>query len=188
MAKGFYFDMTTCVGCKACAIACKDRNNTETGVNFRIVKTYETGEFPNPGFYHYSSSCNHCEEPACVPVCPVGAMYKTEEGAVVVDQALCVGCLSCSKACPYKAPKFMKSIEKMGKCDSCYAQRQEGKNPACVDACMMRCLKFGEISEFKGEKPVDELPMLPNADETKPNLAIKPKTAAKEENFVQKEI
>ena len=72
MALGFYFDMTRCVGCRACQVACKDRCNLDLGVLFRYAKTYETGSFPKVGMYNYSGSCNHCENPACVTVCPTG--------------------------------------------------------------------------------------------------------------------
>ena len=60
MALGFYFDMTRCVGCRACQVACKDRNNLDIGLLFRYAKTYETGSFPKVGMYNYSGSCNHC--------------------------------------------------------------------------------------------------------------------------------
>ena len=85
MALGFYFDMTRCVGCRACQVACKDRNNLDIGLLFRYAKTYETGSFPKVGMYNYSGSCNHCEHPACVTVCPTGAMYKAEDGTVIHD-------------------------------------------------------------------------------------------------------
>ena len=82
MALGFYFDMTRCVGCRACQVACKDRNNLDIGLLFRYAKTYETGSFPDVGMYNYSGSCNHCEHPACITVCPTGAMYKAEDGTL----------------------------------------------------------------------------------------------------------
>lgn len=188
MAKGFYFDMTTCIGCRTCQVACKDKNESEIGVNFRQVKSYETGEYPEADLYHYSSSCNHCDKPACVEKCPTGAMYKTEEGAVVVDNAICVGCETCLNECPYGAPKYIKSEGKVGKCDSCYALRQDGQNPACVDACIMRCLKFGEIDEMKEKGMVRDLPILPSSKDTKPNVLIKPRKAALEKNFEEHQV
>ncbi len=188
MAKGFYFDMTTCVGCKTCQVACKDRNNSQIGVNFRQVKSYETGEYPTPGIYHYSSSCNHCEKPACVEGCPSGAMYKTEEGAVVVDKELCIGCQNCANVCPYGAPQYIESEGKMDKCDSCYALRQNGKNPACVDACMMRCLKYVELDEVKESEAVKELPILPEANKTEPNILINPRKSALSSEYMEHQI
>ena len=70
MALGFYFDMTACIGCKTCQIACKDKNDLPLGTLYRNIESYETGEFPKPGAYHLSVSCNHCEKPACVEMCP----------------------------------------------------------------------------------------------------------------------
>ena len=106
MALGFYFDMTRCVGCRACQVACKDRNDLDIGLLFRYAKTYETGSFPKVGMYNYSGSCNHCENPACVTVCPTGAMYKAEDGTVIHDDDMCIGCKACMNICPYGAPKF----------------------------------------------------------------------------------
>ncbi len=69
---GFYYDMTACIACKTCQIACKDKNNLEVGVLFRRLYTFEGGRFPNPWIYHISVSCNHCEDPRCVANCPTG--------------------------------------------------------------------------------------------------------------------
>lgn len=66
---GFYIDMTSCIGCHTCQIACKDAKSLEVGTLFRRVDSYETGSFPTPGWYHYSHTCNHCESPACVDAC-----------------------------------------------------------------------------------------------------------------------
>ena len=66
---GFYFDQTVCAGCHTCQIACKDKNRLDVGCLFRNVKSYETGEFPNPGIYHMSTTCSHCDNPACVSAC-----------------------------------------------------------------------------------------------------------------------
>ena len=78
--KAFYFNMANCIGCRTCQIACKDVNDLEVGTLFRHVDSFETGAYPSAVLYHYSSSCNHCEEPACVANCPTGAMYIDEEG------------------------------------------------------------------------------------------------------------
>ena len=68
---GFYFDQTVCAGCHTCQIACKDKNRLDVGTLYRKVRTFETGEYPNPGIYHLATTCNHCDNPACVAACPL---------------------------------------------------------------------------------------------------------------------
>ena len=178
--KAFYFDMTTCVGCHACQVACRDRNGLyNPGEIFRKVDTYEGGKFPTPWFFPLSIACNHCAKPACVAICPTGAMYKDEEtGLVLLDSALCDGCGLCTMACPYKEPILLKMDEKTvcAKCDGCYTNVKKGENPVCVDACNMRSLQFGDLEELQKEHPdaVSNLVCLPDASMTTPSLLITP--------------
>ena len=132
MAVGFYFDMTRCIGCRACQVACKDKNRLEVGTLYRDVKTYTVGTFPDVTSYSYSFSCNHCDDPICMHNCPTGAIYKAEDGTVIQDQSLCIGCRMCVMSCPYGQPKFLEELGVSGKCDGCYGIRQEGGEPACV--------------------------------------------------------
>ena len=93
MGNGFYFDMTACIGCRTCQVACKDKNDLEMGVIFRRLSDFEVGEYPAVQTYHYSGSCNHCEKPECVAACPNAAMYIDEEdGTVQHDDEKCIGC------------------------------------------------------------------------------------------------
>ena len=186
MALGFYFDMTRCVGCRACQVACKDRNDLDIGLLFRYAKTYETGSFPKVGMYNYSGTCNHCDNPACVAACPTGAMYKAEDGTVIHDDDMCIGCKACMNVCPYGAPKFDEARGIVRKCDACASQRAKGENPVCVDACPSRALDFGERDELiakYGADLVKDLPILPDSSMTNPNTLIKAKPCALEENF-----
>ena len=90
---GFYFDQNSCVGCKTCQVACKDKNDLEVGTLFRHVVDFEVGEFPSVKSYHYAATCNHCENPACVEACPTAAMYIDEtDGTVQHDDEKCIGC------------------------------------------------------------------------------------------------
>ena len=73
-----------CTGCRTCQVACKDKNRLDVGTLFREVKSYEVGSYPDVTFYHMTMSCNHCENPACVSACPVGAMYVAEDGTVLL--------------------------------------------------------------------------------------------------------
>ncbi len=175
--KGFYFDMATCIGCHACEIACRDRNNLyNVGELFRHVTTTEGGKFPNPTYFNLSIACNHCGNPACVAACAAGAAYKDEEtGLVLIDASMCDGCGACVTACPYGEPILMecdgKSVAQ--KCDGCYALVAKGQNPVCVDACMMRCLKFGEYADLVAEYGgTADIKVLPDSAQTVPALVI----------------
>jgi anaerobic dimethyl sulfoxide reductase subunit B (iron-sulfur subunit) len=190
---GFYFDQTRCVGCRTCQMACKDVNDLDVGVLFREVKTYETGTYPNAFMYHYSGSCNHCENPACVANCPSGAMFVAEDGTVQHDDSLCLGkdCLICVTACPYGHPKFIETKGVTGKCSACKSLRDKGQNPACVDACIMRALRFGDLDDLEkefGPGLTNELPILPSPEETPPSLLIKARESALTGEFREKEI
>lgn len=185
MALGFYFDMTSCIGCKTCQIACKDKNDLPIGTLYRNISSYETGKFPKPGAFHFSASCNHCEKPACVNYCPTGAMYKTEEGPVLHDDSICIGCQTCVQKCPYGVPKYLEGKNITGKCDTCVSIRANGNKPQCVAACPTRSLDFGEISELRKKYPdaclLTDLPFLPASD-TVPSVLVKAKEIAKTED------
>ncbi|WP_417143290.1 4Fe-4S dicluster domain-containing protein [Raoultibacter massiliensis] len=187
MSLGFYYDQTSCIGCLACQVACKDRNNLEPGYLFRQVASYETGAFPAPGYYHYSASCNHCEAPACVANCPTGALQKDpDDDTTQRDTELCIGCGTCVQSCPYGVPILLEGKGKAGSCDSCKSLRDEGANPACVDACPMRALEFGDVEEIKekhGDALTNTLPILPSPEKTKPRTQINARPAALMDDF-----
>lgn len=188
---GFYFDMTACIGCRTCQIACKDKNNLDVGINFRSVETYQTGTFPNPSVYHYSIACNHCEDPKCVAGCPTGAMHIAEDGTVQHDKDRCIGCKYCTWNCPYNIPQYIEEENVVGKCNTCKDLRDKGENPACVDACLMRCLKFGDLDELKkevGPDLVKDISILPSKDVTGPNVLIKAKTSASDPKYMKMEV
>jgi len=188
MALGFYFDMTRCVGCRACQVACKDKNNLDVGTILRNAKTYSVGKFPKVKTYSYSASCNHCENPACAAACPTGATYKAEDGTVVHDESLCIGCQACVAACPYGAPKYVPEKKKVTKCDACAYLRAKGMNPACVDACPSRALEFGDLDELRakyGDDLVSDITILPDSALTCPNVLIKAKDIAFEEEATE---
>ena len=180
MSVGFYLDMTRCAGCRACQVACKDKNRLDVGTTFRYAKTYSVGKVPAVEAYSYSASCNHCEDPACLQVCPTGATYKAEDGTVIIDQDLCIGDYSCTKACPYGIPQ--ETLENTAnKCDGCYAIRQAGGRPACVAGCPNRALDFGDYDELAakyGADLVSDIAILPSSEMTAPRLLIKAKEVA----------
>lgn len=125
--------------------------------------------------YSLSTACMHCENPACVNVCPSGAMTKRADGVVLVNQDQCVGCRYCQWACPYGAPQFNEAKGVMSKCTFCEDLLAQGQNPACVDACVMRAIKFGELSDLRAQygNSMDIEP-LPASWITHPSIVITP--------------
>ena len=180
----FYVNSQDCIGCKACQIACKDKNDLPVGVTWRRVVNRVSGEWiPSEGVlipsglasYYIPVSCFHCEEPICMEVCPTAAISKRDDGIVLIDADRCIGCRYCEWACPYGAPQFNEETKVMTKCDFCYDLQDQGLNPACVDACVMRCLDYGDLDELRAKYGnFNELEPLPTADITSPALVITP--------------
>jgi phenylacetyl-CoA:acceptor oxidoreductase subunit 1 len=96
-------DLRRCVGCQTCTAACKHANATPPGVQWRRVLDVETGEFPDVQRAFIPIGCQHCDEPACLPVCPTTATRKRADGIVTIAYDLCIGCAYCTMACPYQA-------------------------------------------------------------------------------------
>jgi len=186
MAKqlGFYVNLADCTGCKACEIACKDRKDLPTGVRWRRVYEYGGGEWIQDGdqmvpsgVFHYfvSTACMHCEKPICMEVCPTAAITKRDDGIVVINPDMCIGCRYCSWACPYGAPQFNEEAGVMTKCDFCVELQAKGEHPACVDACPYRALEYGDIEELKAKygELNDPAPM-PDPALTRPAIVYTP--------------
>ncbi|MCF8232613.1 MAG: dimethylsulfoxide reductase subunit B [Bacteroidales bacterium] len=179
----FYIDTSRCSGCKTCQVACKDKNNLDIGVLWRRVYEVSRGSWTqqngvwknNIKAYNVSLSCNHCEKPVCVEVCPTGAMKKNKNGIVTIDAKKCIGCNYCAWACPYGAPQYDEAKGVMTKCDFCEDYLEDGKNPSCVDSCPMRVIDFGDLKELKKKYGgAEQLYPLPKAHHTKPAILIKP--------------
>ncbi|MCD8317102.1 MAG: 4Fe-4S ferredoxin [Eggerthellaceae bacterium] len=132
--------------------------------------------------FSYSYSCNHCNDPACLKNCPAGAIYKADDGTVIQDQNLCVGCKMRVMSCPYGHPQFIKSLGVSGKCDGCYGIRQSGNLPACVAGCPNRALDFGDVEALKEKYGPDlvteSIVILPSNFLTHPNILRKAKESA----------
>lgn len=157
MQMGFYFKQSRCTGCDTCVVACKDWHDVPAGpASWVRVRTIEKGKYPNVSVAFMFLTCYHCEEPPCIPACPVGAITKREEdGAVVVDRETCLGkdsCELCLEACPYDAPQFgAEENAKMQKCDFCLDRLAENKPPICVAGCPLRALDSGPLEELKAK-------------------------------------
>ncbi len=103
---GMVIDLARCLGCRACMEACKVENNTPEAVFWMYVFRFEEGEYPNVRISYMPRQCQHCDNPSCVKVCPVGARFKREDGFVLTDFERCIGCRFCQVACPYSVNYF----------------------------------------------------------------------------------
>ena len=124
--------------------------------------------------YHLSLTCNHCEQPICVEVCPSAAITRRADGIVLLEGSKCIGCKYCSWACPYGALQYNPNKGIMTKCDFCVEDIDAGVPPACVASCPMRALEFGERVELEEKygKSGKIFP-LPENQLTRPSLVIK---------------
>lgn len=184
---GFYLDASACNGCAVCLVACKDKYDNPLGVNFRKVIHHTAGSWvehqtqrdimvPHISAYTISISCNHCEAPVCMEACPVGAIQKRDNGLVVIDKDICVGCRLC-ECCPYDAPQFNEDLGVMTMCDGCedLITAGHGESQACVGACPQRALEFGDIEEFRAKYgTVSGIEPLPDPAITHPSLVVMP--------------
>lgn len=198
MKLGLVIDLDTCVGCHACAVACKEWNGQSlmaggapdydtqgaepSGVWFNRVRNFEVSPTASSGCsktVNVPMSCMHCEDAACVTVCPTGASYKrAEDGIVLVDPEKCMGCNYCSWACPYGARELDQIKGTMRKCTLCVdriydqALPVEERQPACVLACPAHARHFGDFDD-----PTSRVAIMSKAREAEgmlPELGYKP--------------
>ena len=187
----FFLDTQICTGCKTCMIACKDKNGLPMGVRWRRVVEFAGGDWvrlvdgtfsQNVFAYYISVSCNHCQDPICVQVCPSTAMNQDGHGIVTVDPQKCLGCRYCEWACPYSAPQFDQALGQMTKCDFCRSELEQGGLPTCVAACPTRALQFGEYDQLERAVRHDSgllMAPLPPPVLTEPNFILVPHWDAK---------
>jgi len=162
-------DVSRCIGCRGCQLACKEWNDLEAR------RTRNRGSYQNPAaldartytLIRFAESeeggrlrwdftklqCMHCEHPGCVSVCTVGALQKTAEGPVVYDERRCIGCRYCEYACPFEVPKYEwdKPLGLIAKCTLCAGRLGAGMQPSCVKACPVGAISFGERDELLAE-------------------------------------
>ncbi len=140
-------DLRRCTGCYACQVTCK----VEFGVPFEgfrtWLETYEYGLYPEVKRLFLPRMCNHCDNPPCVPVCPVQAIYKRDDGIVQIDQLKCIGCGYCAEACPYGAIYKNNATNTYDKCTFCEHRLAQGLLPACVSNCFGKAMYFGDLAD-----------------------------------------
>ncbi len=178
-------DLNTCVGCNACMAACAMENETPVWSNKwrTYVHDIEVGVGDQVRRRFFPRLCNHCDNPPCMSVCPTGATYKLDNGIVMVDDDLCMGCRACAMACPYdarydynygdvrEAKKFYgglshRSGPSVDKCSFCAHRVAQGLKPACVVTCVGSARMFGDLND-----PHDEVAKLVASGAAKPLMA-----------------
>jgi formate dehydrogenase beta subunit len=170
-------DTTTCIGCKACEVACLEWNGYEfrettfnntyqtmpdTAWNFWNLIRFNEHEADDgtPQWLMRKDQCMHCAEPGCLIACPAdGAIVQYSNGIVDFNQEHCIGCQYCVTGCPFNIPKFNAETKKVYKCTLCSDRVGAGLEPACIKSCPTGCLHFGskEDMKFEAEKRVTQL-------------------------------
>lgn len=174
---GLAIDTGRCIGCHTCANACKMQNNVPMGMLWNRVLTEgcdimdgAVGQYPNVSRAYLPVACQHCENPACLRVCPTGATYKDEKGRVEIAYDKCIGCRTCMAACPYNARVFNwneprrdpdfnygdKDVPVRGKgvvekCTLCKERTDRGDEPMCVVCCPTKARVFGDLDDPASE-------------------------------------
>jgi formate dehydrogenase iron-sulfur subunit len=145
----FVFDMTTCIGCHACEVACGEQNGLPTDTAWRRVGEIEIGSFPTTKRFHMSMACNHCVNPTCLTGCPANAYVKHKEGPLsgIVSHLddECIGCGYCTWTCSYEVPVFQPDRRIVTKCDMCAPRMVEGRGPACADVCPTNAIRIEPV-------------------------------------------
>ncbi|HWY45124.1 MAG TPA: DmsC/YnfH family molybdoenzyme membrane anchor subunit [Candidatus Sulfotelmatobacter sp.] len=166
----FHFDMTKCIGCKCCVVACNEQNGNPAHINWRRVGEIEGGWYPNTQRLHLSMGCNHCLEPTCLTGCPVDAYSKDPiTGVVILNAETCIGCQYCTWNCSYGVPQYNAERGVVGKCDMCHNRLTEGREPACVGACPEGAIQIEivNIADWKRSYAATaNAPGLPTADDS----------------------
>lgn len=162
-------DISDCIGCKACEVACKQWNQNPAELakfngtyqshdnlsakTWTMIKfTEEMDEAGKIQWMFQKHNCMHCTEAGCVMACPVDALYHEPNGVVNLNFDKCIGCGYCEQACPFDAihvdPQFFGTNQKAGKCTLCYDRITNGLAPACVQACPTDCIKYGSRDDL----------------------------------------
>lgn len=176
---GMAIDLSRCIGCNTCAVACKVSNNLPKDVWWNVVHT-EGRDFADTSKGTYGGemqlswlpvNCMHCENAVCEEVCPTGATVKRDDGIVTVDEETCIGCKSCMEACPYDVRRLIENEPEyylelpigdpaakshkggtVEKCDFCAGRIDRGEKPACMELCPGRARYWGDLDDPESRK------------------------------------
>jgi formate dehydrogenase iron-sulfur subunit len=166
----FHLDMTQCIGCKCCVVACNEQNGNPAEIQWRRVGEIEGGIYPDTLRHYLSMGCNHCLEPTCMTGCPVNAYTKDPLTGIVLHSAeRCIGCQYCTWNCSYGVPQYNPERGVVGKCDMCHERLSDGDEPACVAACPEEAIRIEivNVAEWRREYAAQaNAPGLPSADDS----------------------
>jgi DMSO reductase iron-sulfur subunit len=153
----FHFDMTKCIGCRSCEVACNEQNGNPADINWRRVGELEGGVYPDTLRHYLSMGCNHCLDADCVKGCPVDAYTKDPITGIVLHSAdACIGCQYCVWNCPYSVPQFNTERGVVGKCDMCQGRLLDGLEPACVNACPEHAIEIEIVNKIEWQSDFKE--------------------------------
>lgn len=146
---GMVIDLRRCIGCQACTVSCSLENQAPLGQFRTVVQQYEVADAASGQVAQFMLPrlCNHCDQPPCVPVCPVQATFQRKDGIVVVDNERCVGCGYCVQACPYDARFINHQTQTADKCTFCVHRLEVGLLPACVESCVGGARIIGDLND-----------------------------------------
>ena len=166
----FHFDMTKCIGCKCCVVACNEQNGNPAEIQWRRVGEIEGGFYPETHRHYLSMGCNHCVDPSCLTGCPVDAYSKDPVTGIVRHNAdACIGCQYCTWNCSYGVPQYNAERGVVGKCDMCYGRLTQGQEPACAFACPEGAIQIEIVNVHQWRREYASsanAPGMPSADDT----------------------
>jgi Fe-S-cluster-containing dehydrogenase component len=141
-------DIDRCINCQGCEVACLLIEEHDNGPRLDPVVQLGPGHAGGFFLHNFSMRCAHCEDPACLRVCPVNAYRKDENGFVVHDMERCIGCELCRLVCPYGAPKYDERRKQVLKCDFCMERVKQGEKPECAVNCIAKAISFGKAGDL----------------------------------------
>ena len=167
-------DLSTCIGCHACSVACKAEFDVPLGAFRDTVKYVEDGEYPTATRHFIPVLCNQCEDAPCLDACPTDAIVRLPNGEVTIDEGDCNLNRFCMSACPYGAIYEDPDKNVAQKCTFCEHRTSQGQQPACVDACPTGCRVFGDLdaedSEISRRVATEDVEVWKPAANTKPRV------------------
>jgi anaerobic selenocysteine-containing dehydrogenase/Fe-S-cluster-containing dehydrogenase component len=152
---GMLINLDRCIGCYACQVTCKAEYDIPFGLHRCKVQTYSSGTWPEIKKTFLPRLCNHCDNAPCIEACEENALFKNQDGIVLLNSENCTGCGMCHDKCPYDAIEINHITGEAEKCDFCSTRVQNGESPVCVQSCMGKALLFGDINDLKSKISVE---------------------------------